>query len=216
MPVTGNAARVIVFAKAPRPGSAKTRLIPLLGAEGAAALHARLIEHTLATARSAGIGPVELHGTPANDDFLRECASRHAVALVEQCEGGLGERMHGAFEDALGETRPVLLIGSDCPALTAGHLRRAAHALCEGHDAVFVPTDDGGYALIGLTRAHARLFAGIAWSTPAVMRETRARLTEIGWQWAELETLWDVDRPEDYARLRESGLLSAGATFDRA
>jgi rSAM/selenodomain-associated transferase 1 len=186
-------------------------LIPLLGADGAASLHARLIEHALAIAKSAGVGPVELHGAPANDPFLRACESRHHVALVDQCEGDLGERMRWAFEHGLRDAKNVLLIGSDCPALEARHLRSAAHALAEGHDAVFSPTEDGGYALIGLARSDPALFSNIAWSTAAVMGETRARLSDLGWRWGELETLWDVDRPEDYARLVESGMALAFA-----
>jgi rSAM/selenodomain-associated transferase 1 len=205
MPRTSEAARIIVFAKAPRPGAAKTRLIPVLGRDGAAALHARLIEHTLATAKSAGIGPVELHGAPASDPSLRACALRHQVALVDQSVGDLGERMRCAFERALADARNVLLIGSDCPALEARHLRSATDALAEGCDAAFAPTEDGGYALVGLTRLDPSLFSNITWSTAAVMGETRSRLAGLGWQWLELETLWDVDRPEDYARLAKSG-----------
>jgi glycosyltransferase A (GT-A) superfamily protein (DUF2064 family) len=72
---------------------------------------------------------------------------------------------------------------------------------------VFSPTEDGGYALIGLTRCDERLFEGIAWSTPRVMDETRARLRGLGWRWRELDTLWDVDRPADYERLVASALL---------
>ena len=115
--------------------------------------------------------------------------------------------MLAAFEAALAAHARVLLIGSDCPALTARHLRQAERALRDGNDAVLAPSEDGGYALIGLTRCDARLFAGIAWSGASVMEDTRARLTELGWRWRELDTLWDVDRPEDYARLMDSGLL---------
>ena len=104
-------------------------------------------------------------------------------------------------------TRAALLIGSDCPALTARHLRQADRALRDGADAVFVPCEDGGYALIGLKRVDARLFDGIAWGGETVMAETRSRLRGLGWRWRELETLWDVDRPEDYQRLLASGLL---------
>jgi uncharacterized protein len=73
---------------------------------------------------------------------------------------------------------------------------------------VFAPCEDGGYALIGLTRVAAKLFDGVAWSTGNVMAQTRARLQQLGWTWRELETLWDVDRPADYARLVDSGLLN--------
>ena len=196
-----------MFVKAPRPGLAKTRLVPLLGAEGAAALHAKLIKHTLDTARRAGLGDLELHGEPADDDFLRFCTGRYGARLVAQAAGDLGERMCAALMQALTTCAYAILVGSDCPALTARHLRLAAKALEDGRDAVFVPAEDGGYALIGLARCDARLFQAIAWSTAQVMDETRSRLTRLGWQWQELETLWDVDTPADYGRLLASGLL---------
>jgi rSAM/selenodomain-associated transferase 1 len=201
---------VIIFARAPRPGAVKTRLIPLLGAEGAAALHARLVKRALETARAASLRPIELHGTPdINDPFFRSCAGDFAVALAAQAGGDLGARMLAAFESALATHSRALLLGSDCPALAASHLREADRALREGTDAVFVPCEDGGYALIGLRRVDPRLFAGISWGGAAVMEETRARLRKLGWPWRELETLWDVDRPQDYERLLASGLLDS-------
>ena len=103
--------------------------------------------------------------------------------------------------------QPAMLIGTDCPALTPRDLRLAAHHLEAGADAVFSPTEDGGYALIGARRCDLRLFEGIAWSSATVMEETRARLRDLGWRWEELPTLWDVDRPADYERLLASGLL---------
>jgi rSAM/selenodomain-associated transferase 1 len=199
---------IIVFAKAPALGAVKTRLIPLLGAEGAAELHARLVERTLTTARAAAFGRIELHVAPGIDDpFFRSCAGVFTVALAAQASGDLGARMLAALKAALAAHPRVLLVGSDCPALTAQHLRKADRSLQDGADAVLVPCEDGGYALIGLTRVDARLFDGVAWGGETVMAETRARLRELGWRWHELETLWDVDRPEDYQRLLESGLL---------
>ena len=196
---TGTA--VIVFAKAPQRGSVKTRLIPLLGAEGAAALHVRLVKHALKTATKAS-RPVELHCAPdANDSFFRFCAGHYGVAVKAQVEGDLGARMLAAFTQTLPEHPCVMLVGSDCPALTARHLRQAEGALRDGADTVLVPCEDGGYALIGLRRAEPRLFDGIAWGSVNVMAETRARLKQLSWTWCELETLWDVDRPEDYQRL---------------
>jgi hypothetical protein len=199
---------VIVFARAPQPGAVKTRLLPLLGPEAAAGLHARLVRRALETARGASFRRIELHCAPGIDDpFFRCCADLYGVALVAQAEGDLGARMLAAFEGAPGEQSRVLLIGSDCPALSARHLRQAEGALRDSHDAVFVPCEDGGYALIGLKRAEASLFEGIGWGGSDVMSATRARLSALGWRWRELETLWDVDRPEDYHRLLESGLL---------
>jgi rSAM/selenodomain-associated transferase 1 len=127
--------------------------------------------------------------------------------LKDQGAGDLGARMQAAFDETLRERATVLLIGSDCPAMTARHLRQAARALHEGHDAVFIPCEDGGYALIGLKHAAAGLFDAVEWGSAEVMATTRTRLAGLGWRWLELETLWDVDRPEDYQRLIDSGLL---------
>jgi rSAM/selenodomain-associated transferase 1 len=202
---------VIVFAKAPRPGSVKTRLVPLLGAEGAAALQVRLVKHALETATKA-LRPVELHCAPdANDPFFRFCAGHYGVTVRAQVEGDLGARMLTAFTQSLPEHACVLLIGSDCPALTARHLRQADRSLRDGADAVFIPCEDGGYALIGMKRVEAALFDGMTWGGEHVMADTRARLTALGWRWRELETLWDVDRPEDHARLMDSGLLRSSS-----
>lgn len=199
---------IIVFARAPRPGAVKTRLVPLLGAEGAAALHARMVKRALATARKAALGTVELHCAPdCNDDFFRFCSNRYRVELVTQAGGDLGARMSAAACAALAAHARVLLIGSDCPVLAARHLRAANQALLDEADAVLVPAEDGGYVLLGLTRSDERLFEGIAWGGDTVLADTRARLRELGWHWRELDTLWDVDRPEDYGRLIESKLL---------
>lgn len=199
---------IVVFARAPEPGAVKTRLVPLLGPEGAAALHARLVKRTLATARATAFRPIWLYGTPSTDDaFLRLCAAQIRAGLAAQAGDNLGARMLAAFESALADHPRVLLIGTDCPALTARHLRDADRALRDGADAAFIPCEDGGYALIGLTRVDARLFDGITFGGETVMSETRSRLRELSWSWRELETLWDVDRPEDYQRLLASGLL---------
>ncbi len=111
-----------------------------------------------------------------------------------------------AFATLLRDHRRVLLVGTDCPALTTAHLAQAA-ALLDDHDAVVWPAEDGGYVLIALHRAAPELFAGVDWSTPQVMAQTRERLQQLGWRWAEPAALWDVDRAEDYDRLLGSGLL---------
>ena len=201
---------VIVFARAPRPGAVKTRLIPLLGPEGSAALQARMTKHSLAVARKAHVGPVELYCDPdCDDDFLRFCGNRYGADLKPQAEGNLGSRMAAAAKAALADHARVVLIGSDCPALAIRHLRNADQALRTGADAVLSPAEDGGYVLVGLSRFDERFFEDIHWGTDSVLDETRARLRELGWRWEETETLWDVDRPEDYDRLVASRLLSA-------
>jgi rSAM/selenodomain-associated transferase 1 len=201
---------IIVFAKAPLPGAVKTRLIPLLGEDGAAALHVKLVRRTLDTLRAASLKGAQLHCTPGTDDpFFWFCSGHYGVTLHQQATGNLGERMRVALENALDDHSAALLVGTDCPALTARHLRQAERALREGDDAVFVPCEDGGYALVGLKRSDAELFDGITWGGDGVMAETRARLQHLGRRWRELETLWDVDRPEDYDRLMRSGLLDS-------
>jgi rSAM/selenodomain-associated transferase 1 len=199
--------RIGVFARAPVPGEAKTRLIPGLGAAGAAELHARLVRRALQTARAAGVGPVELWCAPdASHPFFADCAAEHSASLRVQQGADLGSRMDAAFEAALGDNAALVLIGSDCPALTPAVLGAAAAALAS-HDAVIAPAEDGGYVLIGLSTRVPGLFEGIEWGGPAVMDKTRVRLARAGANWKQLETLWDIDRPEDYTRLEREGLL---------
>jgi uncharacterized protein len=213
MPPTSCDALTIVFAKAPRAGEVKTRLIPALGAEGAAALHRQLVHRTLATATDAGLGPVELHAAPdVHDADLQDCAKRFGIALVPQQGKDLGARMRNAFDEALARHSRVLIIGTDCPVLTKQHLCDAQAALVH-NDAVLIPADDGGYALIGLTRCDNSLFDGIAWGGDTVLAGTRERLRALHWHWHELDTLWDIDRPEDYRRWSELILLNEHKTL---
>ena len=194
--------RVMVFARAPTPGEAKTRLIPALGEAGAAALHRRLVMHSLRAATDAQLGPVELWCAPdAGDPFFRERERRFGVSLHSQGEGDLGVRMQGAFDAALARARRAILVGSDIPALSACYLRDADRALRRGDDAVIGPAEDGGYALIGLSRCDPELFRGIPWGGAKVLAETRRRLAALSWRSSELPVLWDVDRPEDLGRL---------------
>jgi uncharacterized protein len=193
---------VQVFAKAPEPGKVKTRLIPLLGEQGAATLYRSLATRTLETAREASVGPVELWCVPdIHHDFFSFCRARYNVTLHQQCDGNLGLRMHKAIEEGLARARHVVLIGSDCPSLTATDVQAAAAVLREGYDAVFGPTEDGGYVLVGLNSATPTAFDAMTWGTAQVMDETRRRLRRLGRRWHELPTQWDVDRPEDYRRL---------------
>jgi rSAM/selenodomain-associated transferase 1 len=195
---------VAVLAKAPLPGFAKTRLIPALGAEGAALLQARLIEHAVATACAARIGPITLWAAPdESHPLFRAIAARLGIALARQGGGDLGARMLAAIAAAATST---LVIGTDCPALTSGHLRAAADILRRGIDAAIIPAEDGGYALIGLRSPAQALFSDMHWSAPTVMDETRRRLKQLGLTWREPVTLWDLDVPEDLERLRKNGL----------
>jgi len=199
--------RIAVFAKAPVAGTVKTRLVPLLGHERAARLHAGLVHRALATALAAGASEVQLWCAPdATDAFFAECGRTHGVVLKAQIGNDLGARMAHAFEALLADGRPAILIGSDAPALTAAAIGAAGRALAT-HDAVFTPAEDGGYALVGLARPAPSLFAGVAWGSATVMAETRVRLAAARLRWHEAPRTWDVDRPEDYERLVREGLL---------
>lgn len=194
--------RVLVFAKAPVPGEVKTRLSGVLGADGAAALYRRMLRRTVAVATAARIGPVELccAPTPADAEF-EALRARYRVELSPQCGADLGARMWCAAAAGLTKATAVLLIGADCPALTAGYLRDAGSCLMDGADAVIGPAEDGGYVLLGLKRIASALFSEIPWGGPCVLAETSERLRALGWSYVQLPTLWDVDRPEDLARI---------------
>ncbi|HET7370995.1 MAG TPA: DUF2064 domain-containing protein, partial [Gammaproteobacteria bacterium] len=128
-------AKVIVFAKAPEPGKTKTRLIPKLGADGAARLHEKLIRHAVAIACAAQLGPVELWCTPSSaHPVFAELATAHAIALREQPPGDLGSRMHAALVGALATNHDGLLIGSECLDYAADYLLTELDALDSGDD----------------------------------------------------------------------------------
>ncbi|HSP58262.1 MAG TPA: TIGR04282 family arsenosugar biosynthesis glycosyltransferase [Halomonas sp.] len=188
-----------ILAKAPIPGKVKTRLVPILGAEGACRLHERLLRETLAVAL-ATTSPRRITLWTALDHahpLFLALADRHGITLRPQPEADLGERMHHALQ-AMGE--PGLLIGSDCPVLTPALLRRCQAALTSV-DAVFLPAEDGGFALVGLNRPEPGLFAGIDWGTERVMEQARRRAAALDWRLAFPAVVWDVDRPEDLSRL---------------
>jgi len=196
-------AQILIFAKAPEAGKVKTRLIPVLGAEGAADLYRRLLRSTVQWIVAAEIAPLICCCAPdaAHPEF-QQLAREQGIRLETQVGADLGERMAQAASCQLASGGPLLLIGGDCPALQAGHLLQALDWLKGGCDAVIGPAEDGGYVLLGLNKSGPALFQGIAWGSDSVLDETRRRLRQLGWQWRELELLWDLDRPADLERLR--------------
>ncbi len=208
--------RILVFAKAPVSGRVKTRLIPALGAAGAARLARRLLDHTLAQALAAGCGTVELCASP--DFSAPDWAAvplPPGVAASVQGDGDLGARLARAARRHLAQGGQVLLIGTDCPALSAVRLRAAAAALAD-HDAALYPALDGGYTLLGLRADHPSLFTAIPWSTAQVAAVTRARMQILGWRVWVGEALPDIDTPADLVQLPEwlretANLVTAGA-----
>lgn len=185
--------RLVIFTRFPTPGAAKTRMIPLLGPEGAAALHRRLTERTVAVAREAGL-PFVLRTTGGDAAAFRTWLGD--IATEDQGAGGLGERLLAAA------AYPVIFIGTDAPDLSVAHLQAARDAVAAGRCAIGA-ADDGGYWLLGLPFAVPRVFDGIAWSTETVFAETVARLEEAGQDPVRLPTLHDLDRPADLNRWPE-------------
>ena len=192
---------VIVFAKAPVAGQAKTRLMPALGAEGAAALAGQLLVRAVAAAAAAGFETVELCVTPDTGHALfQQLRQAHGLVLSLQGEGDLGARMQRALARALQTHDRALLMGSDLPGMDAAMLRQADAALA-GHDAVFVPALDGGYGLVGLRAPASALFDGMVWSCADVMARTRERARQAGLRIAELPAVADIDEPADLRHL---------------
>lgn len=194
---------LLVFAKAPVPGQAKTRLIPALGPTGAAELHARLVRHTLKHAVAADIGPVTLWCAPDDKHpFFAECAREFGIGLQAQQGNDLGQRMAHALACSLRTFPHVLLIGTDCPALGSAVLRDAARRLHENTSAVFVPAEDGGYVLIGVRDCVPPIFDGIVWGSGSVMAHTRNHLRSLLLDWQELSPMADIDTPHALQRLQ--------------
>lgn len=201
-------ARILLFAKAPVPGLVKTRLIPAIGARRAAGIYRTLLERVIGEATN-GLAPVDIWCAPdPRHPVFQAAAEIHAIGLHAQATGDLGERMAHAAEQALAGAEMVLLIGGDCPLLGREHLRQALEWLACGVDAVLGPAEDGGYVLLGARRMDRRLFSDIPWGSERVLAMTRERLVQLGWQWRELEPLWDLDREADlqrYLRLQDQG-----------
>ena len=205
---------IAVMTKAPIPGFAKTRLIPALGARGAAHLQRQFTRRTLETAQTAQLGPVRLWCAPdTGHAFFRALRRRCDVHCEAQADTDLGQRMLQALT---APGLPCIVIGTDCPALTPQHLRDAARALQSGQDAVFIPAQDGGYVLVGLSRVVPGLFEDIDWGSARVMQQTRQRLRSAAALWQELPPLWDVDLPADLHRLKLTGMLTPAGTGGRS
>lgn len=207
-----------IFAKTPVAGQVKTRLAPAIGLDAAAILHARMVKHTLTIAQQADFSAVTLWSWPqATDPRIIEQCRRQGVSIEIQQGNDLGERMAHACKSGT----PQLIIGTDCPGITAQHLRRAADDLKAGAQLVLTPALDGGYVLIGLRQTRPEIFQNITWGSAEVLAQTRTTIRKLDLQAIEYEPLWDVDRPEDLIKLREAfpvlaAKLLAEITVDNA
>ncbi len=189
--------RLIIFAKAPIAGFAKTRLIPSLGEEGAALLARKLLLNTVNNGLEAQFATTELCVTPdPSHSIWKSLPIADNVIWSAQGEGDLGDRLARASKRAIDEGDSVLLIGTDCPELTSAVLQDAATALSDTN-AVIIPATDGGYTLLALNEFHPSLFEGIAWSSESVFMDTVSRLKKLHWRMTVLDPLHDIDEPKD-------------------
>lgn len=197
---------LVIFAKAPLAGQVKTRLQPEFDRDQSLAIHRTLVRHTVAVARQLDDMVIELWVSGAHE-FWQQLdgvgSGKGDIRVYTQHGNSLGERMHNACQQVLRRSERVLLIGSDCPAMTAAYLRRAVAQL-QRVPVVLGPAEDGGYVMIAMTTAVIErvwpLFESIHWGSTKVLAQTRAALDDQQLDHAEMEMLWDIDRPEDIAR----------------
>jgi uncharacterized protein len=176
-------------------GRVKTRLVPAVGAEGAARLATALLEDTLEALVASGRAAPVL----AVDDAA--AFRGRGLPLVQQGTGDLGERLERVLGGGLARAAAVVAVGSDTPGFPAPFLEESFSAL-ERVDAVLVPAEDGGFTLLGLRRCPLGLLRGLPWSTAGTLQATEARLRARGLTVHRTPPFFDVDGPADLARLR--------------
>jgi len=195
--------RLIIFSKPPLPGQCKSRLIPALGEQGAAELQAELIHRCLQECCQAHLCPTEYWcASDKNHAFCQNLQENYPVTLRQQEGRDLGDRMFHALSSPSLQTYSII-IGTDCPQMSRDYLCKAIEALKAGADIVIGPAEDGGYVLLGLREADENLFKNIQWGGEDVFKMTCGHIQQLNLSSSVLETLWDVDRPEDYLRYKK-------------
>ena len=194
--------KLIIFVKAPRPGSVKTRLAKSIGDDAAGAAYKTLVQRLIENLRL--LPRVELRFAP--DDGAAEIHPwlQKGWQLRPQGHGDLGEKLRRAFQESFDAgAKRVLIIGSDCPAIVAADIEMAGAALvtCE---VVLGPATDGGYWLIGLRHPEPSLFENISWSTETVFETTLSRIREKRLSCHVLRELSDIDLREDWEKFLSS------------
>ncbi len=192
-------ARILLFARAPRIGKVKTRLIPALGEQGALDIHLRLLKRQMDVLAETRLCPSQLwidqdSQDPVVDDFNGE--------VYLQQGDDLGQRMFYAANKVLDQASAVIIIGSDCPELDQAYLGQALSYLSDpATDVVIGPALDGGYVLIGMKKAEWHIFNDIDWGSEKVLEQTRDSLKRLNLSSQFLAPLCDIDTEEDLARL---------------
>lgn len=199
---------ILIFLKAPRLGTVKTRLADAVGEKAAQSIYRELVEGQMA--RLSEEYSICVQYAP-RDAAAEMSAWLGANACYQaQCAGDLGSRLSSAIQAHFqaGATR-LMCIGGDCPGLTVQHIAAADSALDQGADMVLGPTEDGGFYLLGLSAPHVSLFSSVRWSTETTRRDVLDNASALHLSVAQLETLYDVDDWTGYQRAVEEGSLRA-------
>ncbi|MEC4984027.1 MAG: TIGR04282 family arsenosugar biosynthesis glycosyltransferase [Oscillatoria sp. PMC 1068.18] len=190
---------LIIFSRYPEAGKTKTRMIPVLGAEGAAELQRQMTEYTREKAialQSLRRVQIQVYFAGGSSELMQAWLGANLV-YHPQSKGDLGSRMATAFQDAFATgMKRVVIIGIDCPDCNAIILASAFEMLSQ-QDLVLGSAADGGYYLIGLQRLIPELFIGVNWGTASVLSQTQAIAEKLNLAVGYLPLLNDVDRPED-------------------
>jgi len=196
--------KIIIFARVPLAGAVKTRLASSLGDEQALQVYLQLLRQTVQRASASALAAVEVHvtGDPGHPVFT-SLAAEYAIKIRCQRGNNLGQRMYSALARCLDSSCCCLLIGTDCPNITAEYLGEAFSILEQEQDVVIGPAEDGGYVLIGARRVEKEWFNNIPWGSRQVLQASRGKLAADKVNYSELKTLWDIDRVDDYHRWQQ-------------
>ena len=189
---------LIVFARVPADGQVKTRLAAAIGAAAATAAYTRLAQLVIGAVQQGSSYSVSVAYTPADGERAMRAWLGPGLAMQPQADGDLGARMASAIGEAIdGGAGRVVVIGTDCPAVTA-HVVEEAFTRLDGADVVIGPASDGGYYLIGMSRLHPGLFADVPWSSPETLRTTLERARALQLRVTMLDERRDIDTADDW------------------
>ena len=197
------AGRIIIFAKEPVAGHVKTRLARDIGDAAALGIYQKMVNETIEMASQSSLAKLELY---VSGDFqhplFQSIAEQQGIQVNLQQGCNLGERMFSALNQSLADASYSILIGTDCPVMSADYIEQAFHTLEQGQDIVIGPAEDGGYVLIGASRVEACWFNNIDWGSQRVLEQSRQALISSATNFQELQPLWDIDQLTDLQRWR--------------
>ncbi|MBI5142035.1 MAG: TIGR04282 family arsenosugar biosynthesis glycosyltransferase [Nitrospirae bacterium] len=203
---SGTKPALVIFTKEPKPGLVKTRFMPTLTADECAGLQEGFIADVLDKFAGRDDIAVSICFTPDNSRYFE----LFGLPAFPQGDGDIGGRMFRALHRVMSfGAEKAVLIGTDMPHIDSGAIDDALAAL-DSADVVFGPADDGGYYLVGIKKpACSAIFTGVEWSTPHVLAQSEDAARAAGLATARIQPGFDIDTPEDLARLMASGKVPA-------